>query len=81
MEVKDHAPEKVVWSSGVEYRISDLPAVGFSNDYYHKPAFLHGDWLPFTGCVMMVDPSGKGVDETAYSIVAHLNGNLYVLEV
>ena len=81
MEVKDHAPEKVVWSSGAEYRISDLPAVGFSNDYYHKPAFLHGDWLPFTGCVMMIDPSGKGVDETAYSIVAHLNGNLYVLEV
>ena len=29
----------------------------------------------------MIDPSGKGVDETAYSIVAHLNGNLYVLEV
>ena len=40
MEVKDHAPEKVVWSSGAEYRLSDLPAVGFSNDYYHKPAFF-----------------------------------------
>ena len=29
----------------------------------------------------MIDPSGKGVDETAYSVVAHLNGNLFVLEV
>ena len=81
MEVKDHAPEKVVWSSGAEYRLTDLPAVGFSADYYHRPAFLHGDWIPFTGVVAYIDPSGKGVDETAYSIVAHLNGNLFVLEV
>ena len=81
MEIKDHAPEKIVWSSGAEYRITDLPAVGFSGDYYHRPAFLHGDWLEFQGCVMFVDPSGKGIDETAYSIVAHLNGNLFILEV
>ena len=81
MEIKDHAPQKVVWSSGAEYRVTDLPAVGFSGDYYHRPAFIHGDWLEFQGCVMFIDPSGKGVDETAYAIVAHLNGNLFVLEV
>ena len=81
MEIKDHAPAKVVWSSGAEYRVTDLPAVGFSGDYYHRPAFIHGDWLEFQGCVMFIDPSGKGLDETAYSIVAHLNGNLFVLEV
>ena len=67
------------WMS--EYRISDLPAVGFSGDYYHRPAFIHGQWIEFQGCVMMIDPSGKGLDRTAYSIVAHLNGNLFVLEV
>ena len=81
LEVDDHAPEKVVWSAGAEYRVTDLPAVGFSGDYYHRPAFIHGDWLPFTGVVMFIDPSGRGADETAYAIVAHLNGNLYVLEV
>ena len=81
MELDDHAPQKIVWSSGAEYRISDLPAVGFSGDYYHRPAFIHGDWLEFQGCTMFIDPSGKGADETAYAIVAHLNGNLFVLEV
>jgi hypothetical protein len=81
LEVSDHGPEKLVWSGGAEYRISDLPAVGFSGDYYHRPAYIHGDWLPFQGCVMHIDPSGRGTDETAYAIVAHLNGNLYVLEV
>ena len=81
LEVSDHAPEKLVWSSGAEYRITDLPAVGFSGDFYHRPAFIHGDWLEFQGCVMHIDPSGRGQDETAYAIVAHLNGNLFLLEV
>ena len=81
MEVSDHAPEKLVWSSGAEYRLTDLPAVGFTGDYYHRPAFIHGDWLAFQGCVMFIDPSGRGADETAYAIVAHLNGNLFLLEV
>ena len=81
MEVNQNAPEKLVWSSGAEYRINDLPSVGFSGDYFHRPAFIHGEWIEFQGCVMFIDPSGKGLDETAYSIVAHLNGNLFVLEV
>lgn len=80
LEVSDHAPEKLVWSGGAEYRITDLPAVGFSGDFYHRPAFIHGDWLEFQGCVMHIDPSGRGQDETAYAIVAHLNGNLFLLE-
>ena len=80
MEVSGHAPEKLVWSSGAEYRIHDLPSVGFTGDYYHRPAFTHGDWLEFQGCVMFIDPSGKGRDETAYAIVAHLNGNLFLLD-
>ena len=80
LEVSDHAPEKLVWSSGAEYRVSDLPAVGFTGDYYHRPAFIHGDWLPFQGCAMFIDPSGRGADETAYAVVAHLNGNLFLLD-
>ena len=80
LEVSDHAPEKLVWSGGAEYRITDLPAVGFSGDFYHRPAFIHGDWLQFQGCVMFVDPSGRGADETAYAVVAHLNGNLFLLD-
>lgn len=81
LEVSDHAPEKLVWSVGAEYRITDLPAVGFTGDYYHRPAYIHGEWLSFQGCVMFIDPSGRGQDETAYAIVAHLNGNLFVLDV
>ena len=38
------------------------------------------EWLPFTGSVMAVDPSGRGKDETAYCVVKMLNGYLYVVD-
>ena len=80
LETSDHGPEKLVWSPGVDHRVHDLPSVGFAGDYYHRPAYIHGDWLPFQGCVMFIDPSGRGADETAYAVVAHLNGNLFLLD-
>jgi hypothetical protein len=32
----------------------------------------------FTGCVMAIDPSGRGKDETGYAIVKILHGNLFL---
>jgi hypothetical protein len=80
MEVSTDAPERLVWSGAPEYRLAELPAVGFSGDRYHRPAYMAQEWLPFQGCVMFIDPSGKGEDETAYAVVAHLNGYLFLLE-
>ena len=34
--------------------------------------------MKYTGSVMAIDPSGRGKDETAYSIVKILNGFIYV---
>ena len=33
-------------------------------DAYYRPMQVQGSWLDYTGCVMSVDPSGKGKDET-----------------
>ena len=37
-----------------------------------------GDWLDYQGSVLAIDPSGRGSNETAYSVVKMLNGNLYL---
>lgn len=46
-----------------------------------QPAALSEDRARLQGVVMYVDPAGGGQngDETAYAVVGHLNGNLYVL--
>lgn len=75
----DDAPEKVVWAaSGGGKRLDDLKCVGLNGDAYYGPAMLLGDWLPYTGSVMAIDPSGRGADETAVVVVKMLNGTLYL---
>ena len=74
------APEKVIWASSPELRVEDVPCVGLALDYYYRPMQIQGEWLPFQGSVLAVDPSGRGKDETAYCVVKMLNGNLYLTE-
>lgn len=72
------APEKPIWASGIGNVINDLPCVGLNGDKYHGAAFLAGSWIPYTGAVMAIDPSGRGTDETAVTVVKMLNGFLYL---
>lgn len=77
---KTEAPERLIWSGDPMYRYQDLHCVGLNGDRYFRPAALIGDWIPYEGVVMAIDPSGRGKDETTYAVVAMLNGFLYVLE-
>lgn len=78
----DLAPEKLIWSADPTLIVDqmDVPNVGMGRDYYHKPWQTVGDWIPYQGVIMSIDPSGRGQDETGYAVVAMLNGFLYVLE-
>lgn len=72
-------PAFIVHSRDVGNTIHDLPNVGLNGDRYHKPAHVGDTWEPFTGSVMCIDPSGRGKDETAYAIVKHLAGFLFLV--
>ena len=73
----DKAPEAVIWSRAEANRL-ELAAVGFQGDAYHGPQRLDGDWIPYTGSVMSIDPSGRGKDETAFAVVKQLNSYLFL---
>ena len=77
----DNAPEEPVWASGIGNVINDLPCVGLNGDRYLSPVFLKGSWIPYTGAVMAIDPSGRGSDETAVVVAKMLNGFIYVTAV
>lgn len=74
----DVAHEKYVWASSPDLAIGDLPNVGFNGDRFYRPFQTLGDMVEYTGSVMAIDPSGRGRDETAYSVVKMLNGFLFV---
>ena len=78
MSCSDVAPEKLVY--GIMKPISNLPNVGLSGDRLYAPESILGDYVPYSGSVLAIDPSGRGKDETAYAVVKMLNGFLYVTD-
>ena len=73
---RDKAPEKLVY--GVMKEVKDIPNVGLAGDKYYAPEATVGDYVDYTGSVLVIDPSGRGQDETAYAVVKMINGFLYV---
>ena len=71
-------PSKVVWATSPELAWNDLPCVGLAGDRYYRPMQTIGEWTPYTGAVMAIDPSGRGKDETGYAVVKMLNGQLFL---
>lgn len=77
---KETAPEKIIWCNSPEKAHNDLPCVGLEGDRYYRPMDVQGDWIPYDGLVMSIDPSGRGKDETSYAVVGILSGTLFVLD-
>jgi hypothetical protein len=76
----ERAPEKVIWCNDKRYAIEGVPNVGLTGDALYGPMEILGDWLPYDGVVMAVDPSGRGKDETSWAIVGMKSGTLYLLD-
>jgi hypothetical protein len=79
-------PDRPVWSGSTEYRADEIPSYGMRGDSWQRPLGFGGpdgrpSFSPYTGVVMAIDPSGKGSNETAWSVVASLGSFLYLLEV
>lgn len=75
------APVAASWSSDPSLVIDQLPMVGLAGDRYHRPMFIEKEYAEYTGCAMFIDPSGRGSDETAYAVVKHLHGMLFLVDI
>lgn len=73
-------PESVAYAKDNSTRLQDLQVAGFDGDAYYGPIFVSKEFHPWSGVRAFIDPSGRGGDETGFSIVAELFGMLYVLK-
>ena len=75
------APEKVAYGSSPQQILKDIPCNGIGNDKFYSPIPLPDiKWLPYSYKVMTIDPSGRGKDELAYTIVGVLNAQIFLLK-
>lgn len=78
---QDEAPEKVIWAGADPSKVlSELPCVGLAGDRYCAPMRVSEKWMPYQMSCMVIDPSGRGQDETAYAVGKLLNSQIFVLE-
>lgn len=74
----DEGPDSVVWCNEQDARRKDIDPVGFTGDFFYGPMKISKEWGEFSGAVMVIDPSGKGKDETGYAVVKERAGMLYL---
>lgn len=75
---KSVAPGRLVWGTNPELVIKDIENVGFDGDRLYRPMFTSPEFLPFTGSVLHIDPSGRGRDRTTYTVTKFLNGYVFL---
>lgn len=73
------AHTKLAWASSPELCVNEIPTIALTGDRYYRPMWKAEDMSEYTGCVMSIDPSGRGSDETGYAIVKILAGNLFLV--
>lgn len=74
-----NGPAELAWGKDPRTAQNDLQSVGFSGDNYWGPIFTSEKFIPWQGCVLAIDPSGRGADETAYAVVRMLHGRLFLV--
>lgn len=74
------APTKIEYGSEKKLALYDIKHKGFRGDYLFQPRYINDQREPYTGKVMHIDPSGRGTDETSYSISGVLAGKIFLLD-
>lgn len=78
---KEIAPEKVAYGSAPNQVLKDVPCNGIGTDKFYSPIPLPDiKWLPYSYKMMAIDPSGRGKDELAYTIVGVVNAQIFLLK-
>jgi hypothetical protein len=77
-EARAQAPTRLAWTSDPRYLVDTVANIGFSGDRLYRPLFISQERAAFTGSVMVIDPNGRGKDETGVCVVKALMGQLYL---
>ncbi len=75
------APVTIQWGldSDKGNVVKDIPNLGFSGDHFMRPLFIDTEWRAYEHSLCFVDPSGRGKDETAWTIVKYLVGTIFIV--
>lgn len=75
------SPMVYQWLPNPQNKREDVPNVGLMGDSYHTYQTVGSAFSSYTHKILVIDPSGRGKDETGYAVLYQLNGYIFAMEV
>ena len=76
----EKAPMHYQWLPNRQNRNEELPNVGLKGDDIHSYHSCSQNTGQYQQRILVIDPSGRGKDETGYAVLFTLNGYIYLME-
>lgn len=77
----ESSPMVYQWLPNPQNKREDVPNVGLMGDSYHTYQTVGSAFSSYTQKILVIDPSGRGKDETGYVVLYQLNGYIFAMEV
>lgn len=74
----EDAPVRLAWTSDPRNAVTDVVNLGFSGDRLYRPMHVSPDRAKYQGAVLVIDPSGRGKDQTAAAVLKSLHGMIFL---
>ena len=76
----EKAPMHYQWLPNRQNLNEELPNVGLKGDDYHSYHTASSNYGLYQEKILVVDPSGRGKDETGWCVLYTLNGYIYLMD-
>jgi hypothetical protein len=76
----EKAPLSYQWLPNTSNALEECPNVGLKGDRYHRYQEANSSFMAYESRILVIDPSGRGKDETGYAVLFQLNGYIYLME-
>lgn len=79
----NEAPMKMTWLPDANKKVPPdaAPSMGLKGDYFYYFNTASEEIQKYTYKMLVIDPSGRGKDETGYGVLYYLNGYIFLMEV
>lgn len=77
---QDKGPTTLIWMPNATNECKGVPVVGLKGDRFHRYESVGQATASYAQKILVIDPSGRGKDETGYAVLYQLNGYIFLID-
>ena len=77
---QDKGPTTLIWMPNAANECKGVPVVGLKGDRFHRYESVGQATASYAQKILVIDPSGRGKDETGFAVLYQLNGYIFLMD-